>query len=388
MQATFATQINNAKGIQLMAAKYAPSQAEEMAKKMMQRKEATGTFIAHHNGGVQSVIGWGKLGTQEKGKANSFTQARTILEKNPDFIELMQDFANLDDPNSENFGATKAGKYAKVVIEFEVLTEDEMDNRVGSALGVAGIEANINGTWINIQNCKFNLIKDVYKQTRIIVLLRDIKKYSPIIADGKNAYKVGNNGRAEKLDTKAINKHYTAEQFAQPIRILTHEIFIHARAAAERLSKFQKMPTQKSFDELLASTEKAIGNDQSNQFGGRVYSKEHQAISGIDENGNAVPYNEEYERVNDKTYEILKNENGKLVRVKQKSPNPGEDNNARMYAFSDLNQENSTTIEEVSKDEAFLHSRLEERTVYTSPINEPIIKAIISKEYIDAKPKK
>lgn len=34
MQATFATQINNAKGIQLMAAKYAPSQAEEMAKKI------------------------------------------------------------------------------------------------------------------------------------------------------------------------------------------------------------------------------------------------------------------------------------------------------------------------------------------------------------------
>lgn len=369
---------------------------------------SNGTLIEPRQGGVQSVIGWERLDkdvstpdvqnpANNLAIKNNYKNAKRILEKNQDFIDLMQDFANPDDPNSENFGATKAGKYSKVIIEFEVLNRIEMEKRVGTADGVVTTEIYIDGNWqdITIYNTIKNLsIKNICTQTRIIVILENVER-NPKKIESLNGFeqlqietetgKLRPYPSALDVDNKQL-KLAGAKETVKPIRVLTHEICIHALSTAERLSKFQTAFIENANDSknqeiafatLCNSIKDAIGEIGAMSFGNSkiIYSKEHQAISGINSTtGEKLPYNNDYERVNDATYELLKNETEKVLRVKMKSDVVGTDENSVLYRAKNQQkgQDNRgefveiPTIEEVSMAEAFKNERLTERLNYAN----------------------
>ena len=114
-------------------------------------------------------------------KMSSFLESKKLTFVQVPLIQTSvptQPFANPDDPNSENFGATKAGKYSKVVIEFEVLNRIDMEKRVGTADGAVATEICIDGKWQDITTYNIDKklsIKNIFTQTRIIVVLENVE---------------------------------------------------------------------------------------------------------------------------------------------------------------------------------------------------------------------
>ncbi len=369
--AALKSKIGTAQALQKIAVQQqAPTLSEEQ-KQAIAQKIASGEHRKKDpsKGGTQSVIGWEKIDGDGDIAKNRYKFAKETLEKNQFFVELMQDFANPDDPESDNFGAGKAGKYAKINLIFELMTADEMEKFTGKEqnnepAGMVLTEILSNGKWLEVPRYfqgERKDIKNMDKDIRVRVLLNNEKP--------------------------APDPQGSGSQYAKPILILTHEVVLHARHAAERVYIFKNDPKA-----TIASLKNAI-MDATNEFRlpGDIrerfkYSEEHERVSGIDYLGNKVPYDQVYEDINDETQRVLKTgPQPKLTKRQNVSDIPGSDG----YNTS-IHDKNTglplITPKDVKIADAFLEARLTERQDYASPAQkDEEINQKIAKEYIEKK---